>query len=93
MTMDEILKLARAEADKHGFGHLPIKTDHSKRRIGGCAHRGIEPLYFTFSDVLMPLMSDEAVLDTIRHEIAHAKTPGAGHGPAGSCSNGNWRKT
>lgn len=82
MTMDEILTLARAEADKHGFADLPIKVDHSKRRIGGCAHIGPVPMYFTFSDVLMPLMSDAEVLDTIRHEIAHAKTPDAGHGPA-----------
>lgn len=80
MTIQDIVALARAEADKHGFAHVPIKTDSSRRRLGGCGHRGTEILYFTFSAILMPLVSDAEALDTIRHEIAHAKAPTAGHG-------------
>jgi predicted SprT family Zn-dependent metalloprotease len=79
MTLFEITQLFQQEAAKHGFGHVPIKTDRSRRRIGGCAYRGSEITYFTFSAILMPLMSDAEILDTIRHEIAHAKTPGNHH--------------
>jgi predicted SprT family Zn-dependent metalloprotease len=80
MTIQDIVALAKAEAAKHGFAHVPVMTDQSKRRLGGCCHRGDEILYFTFSAVLMPLVSDAEALDTIRHEIAHAKAPQAGHG-------------
>jgi predicted SprT family Zn-dependent metalloprotease len=80
MTTSEITQLFQSEAAKHGFGHVPVKTDRSRRRLGGCAHRGTEITYFTFSAILMPLLSDAEILDTIRHEIAHAKTPNAGHG-------------
>ena len=79
MTLFEITQLFQTEAAKHGFGHVPIKTDRSRRRLGGCYHRGDEILYFTFSAILMPLLADSEVLDTIRHEIAHAKTPTHGH--------------
>ena len=81
MTIQDITTLFKLEAAKHGFGDLPIKTDTSRRRIAGMGHIGPVPMYFTFSTVLMPLMSEAEVLDTIRHEIAHAKTPDAGHGP------------
>lgn len=82
MTIQDIVALARAEADRHGFAGVPIRTDNSKRRMGGCCHRGDEILYFTFSAVLMTLVSDAEVLDTILHEIAHAKAPQAKHGLA-----------
>ena len=82
MDINQIVALAREEATKHGFGHVPIRLDNSRRRIGGCAHRGDEITYFTFSRILMPLLADSEVLDTIRHEIAHAKTPSHGHGLA-----------
>jgi len=82
MTIQDIVALARAEADKHGFAGVPIQIDQSKCRMGGCAHRGDTILYFTFSAVLMPLVSNAEILDTILHEIAHAKTPGAKHGLA-----------
>ena len=82
MDINQIVALAREEATKHGFGHVPIQLDNSRRRIGGCAHRGDEITYFTFSRILMPLLADSEVLDTIRHEIAHAKTPSHGHGLA-----------
>jgi predicted SprT family Zn-dependent metalloprotease len=81
MTVEQITQLFKSEAAKHGFD-LPIKTDRSRKRIAGCAHIGPVPMYFTFSAVLMPLMSEAEMLDTIRHEIAHAQTPEQGHGPA-----------
>jgi predicted SprT family Zn-dependent metalloprotease len=82
MTTEQIKQLFRAEADKHGFAHVPIKTDRSRRRLGGFAHKGTEPVYFTFSAILLPLLDEAQILDTIRHEIAHAKTPCEGHGYA-----------
>lgn len=82
MTIADIVTLARTETVKHGFGHIPIKTDRSRRRLGGMGHRGPEVLYFVFSSVLMPLLSEAECLDTIRHEIAHAMTPEAHHDAA-----------
>ncbi len=80
MTIADVVSLARTKANEHGFGHVPIRIDNSKRRLGGCAYQGTVVVYFTFSSVLMPLVPESDVLDTILHEIAHAKTPGSHHG-------------
>ena len=66
--------------DAHGLANIPIQWDKAKNRMGGCCHMGDQVLYLTFSSVLMPLLADSEVLDTIRHEIAHAKCPLGKHG-------------
>lgn len=48
-----------------------------KKTVFGCCRYG--PKIIELSSHMTPHCSDEEVLDTILHEIAHALTPGAGH--------------
>ena len=51
--------------------------DHARRRFG-CCHYGRRLI--TLSRPLTLLNGEAEVLDTLLHEIAHALTPGVGHG-------------
>lgn len=51
--------------------------DDAKNRLGCCKYR---EKTITLSRYYIALNSDEETLDTIRHEVAHALTPGADHG-------------
>ena len=51
--------------------------DHARRRFG-CCHYGRKLV--TLSRPLTLLNGEAEVRDTLLHEIAHALTPGAGHG-------------
>lgn len=55
-----------------------VVLDNAKRRAGQCRRQKKE-IGLTASYVR--LNGEDAVMDTILHEIAHALTPGAGHGP------------
>ncbi|MEA2711633.1 MAG: hypothetical protein QOF78_4234 [Phycisphaerales bacterium] len=55
-----------------------FKFDHARRRFGSCQPRRKR---ITLSRPLTLLNTDAQVRDTILHEIAHALTPGDGHGP------------
>jgi predicted SprT family Zn-dependent metalloprotease len=55
-----------------------FKFDHARRRFGSCRPRSRA---ITLSRPLTLLNGDDQVRDTILHEIAHALTPGDGHGP------------
>lgn len=79
MEPDAARDLATHLMQRHGLGSWRFRFDHAKRRLGSC-HYGQRTI--TLSRPLV-LLNDEAVVrDTILHEIAHALTPGAGHGPA-----------
>ena len=52
--------------------------DHARRRFG-CCHYGQKLI--TLSRPLTLLNGEAEVRDTLLHEIAHALTPGEGHGP------------
>lgn len=56
-----------------------FRFDNSKRRAGLCVEDRQNGNYISLSRVLMPLMKDEEVQDTILHEIAHALV-GVKHG-------------
>lgn len=79
MDPDAARLLAHDLLRAHRLDGWRFRFDHAKRRLG-CCHYGRRTISLS-----LPLvrLNDEAVVrDTLLHEIAHALTPGAGHGPA-----------
>lgn len=71
--------LARTLLTRHGLPHWGFAFDRARRRLGSCDYRARR---ITLSLTLTVLNPETVVRDTILHEIAHALTPGARHGPA-----------
>ena len=63
---------------QHGLAGWSFAFDHAKRRFGSC-HCVRKRI--TLSKHLTFLNAEDEVRDTLLHEIAHALTPGDGHGP------------
>lgn len=62
---------------RHGLAGWRFQFDHARRRFGSCRpHARV----ITLSKPLTLLNSESEVRDTLLHEIAHALTPGDGHG-------------
>lgn len=78
MQLTDAATLTRKMMNEHGLGHWMFEWDKSVRRFG-CCHRGEKKI--TLSEYLVRLNTEERVLHTIVHEIAHALTPGDHHGP------------
>jgi len=70
-------RLLRAELDRHGFQEWRINWTRSKRTFGYC---NAPARTIGLSGPLVDLNSEAEVLDTTRHEVAHALAPGDGHG-------------
>lgn len=70
--------LALAHMARHGLHDWRFEFDHARRRFGCCKYRS---KVISLSRPLTLLNAEPQVLDTILHEIAHALTPGDGHGP------------
>lgn len=73
----------------HGVGSLAFAFDNGKRRIAAChvtiigkgSYNEIHiPHKITLSRHYAALLTIEEIRDTMLHEIAHALTPGDGHG-------------
>ncbi len=62
---------------QHGLVGWQFRFDHARRRFG-CCKPALKLI--TLSRPLTLLNPEEQVRDTILHEIAHALTPGNGHG-------------
>ena len=63
---------------EHGLDGWTFQWDRAKKRFGQCCH---DTRTISLSRVLTELNDEADVLDTIRHEVAHALAgPGAGHG-------------
>jgi predicted SprT family Zn-dependent metalloprotease len=77
VDLDDARRLARDLMTQHGVGDWRFAFDRAKRRLG-CCHYATRTL--TLSAPLAWLNAPDVVHDTILHEIAHALTPGAGHG-------------
>jgi predicted SprT family Zn-dependent metalloprotease len=69
--------LARSLMNQHGLADWRFGFDHARRRFGSCRPRA---RLITLSRHLVFLNDEPEVRDTILHEIAHALTPGDGHG-------------
>ena len=77
MTINQALTLARKIMSNHSeLSTWKVNINKRKRAFGVCNYtlRQIE-----LSAVLVPAMTEEAIKDTIVHEIAHALTKGHGH--------------
>src|SRR4051812_49651304 len=77
MNLYEAQHLARDLMDRHGLADWRFQFDHARRRFGSCR---IRTRTITLSRPLTLLNPEDQVRDTILHEIAHALTPGDGHG-------------
>lgn len=78
MTRDEIITLAHALMTEHGLvaKFWAFRFDNHKTRFGVCNYR---EHYIGVSWPLCRINPDADIIDTIKHEIAHALTPGAMH--------------
>jgi predicted SprT family Zn-dependent metalloprotease len=79
VTRGEARALASALMARHGLDEWRFGFDRARRRLGACHYAGRR---ITLSGPLVELNDRATVRDTVLHEIAHALTPGAGHGPA-----------
>jgi predicted SprT family Zn-dependent metalloprotease len=61
----------------HGLNDWHFAFDHARRRFGCCKYRSKT---ISLSRPLTLLNTEDQVRDTLLHEIAHALTPGDGHG-------------
>lgn len=69
--------LAHSLLARHDLSGWSFRFDHARRRFGSCRYRAKR---ITLSRPLTLLSDELQVRDTILHEIAHALTPGDGHG-------------
>jgi predicted SprT family Zn-dependent metalloprotease len=79
MDVSTARTLARSLMVQHGLADWSLVFDRSARRFGACS---TQRRRISLSWKLVMLNSADEVRDTILHEIAHALTPGAGHGRA-----------
>lgn len=80
MNLNEATGLAYSLMNQHGLlsNGWKVEIDSSVRRFGVCRYGS---KIISLSEHLILLNDVEAVRDVILHEIAHALTPGAKHGP------------
>jgi len=75
----EVAAFARTKLNEHGLVGWTFGFDKAVQRFGVCKYRTRQ---ITLSEKLVRANSFEQCCDTVLHEIAHALTPGAKHGPA-----------
>jgi predicted SprT family Zn-dependent metalloprotease len=78
VDLDAARRLALDLMTRHGLDEWRFAFDRAKRRLGCCHY---DRRTITLSGPLTRLNAEAVVRDTVLHEIAHALTPGAGHGP------------
>lgn len=77
MNIEEHKKLAMSLMEKYNVSHWRVRYFNRKTTFGQCRHR---ERAFYYSKYMVLLNSVERCTENILHEIAHALTPGAGHG-------------
>lgn len=72
---------ANALLREHGLADQgwTFKFDNARNRAGACKYG---PRVISMSRYLVQLWDADEVRQTLLHEVAHALTPGASHGPA-----------
>ncbi len=76
MNTTDAYSLARTLMNQHNLGDWVFEFDRAKRRAGCCKH---SKKTITLSEYYVRLNSEEEILDTLKHEIAHALV-GSKHG-------------
>lgn len=77
MTINQALILAKKLMNIHNeLRYWNVTCNKRKRAFGVCNYTKKQ---IELSALLIPVMTDEAIKDTIIHEIAHALTPGHNH--------------
>ena len=77
MTLNQAITLAKKLLSKYPeLKGWSVSPNMRKRAFGVCDYR---KKLIELSAILVPAMTDEAIQDTIVHEIAHALTPGHNH--------------
>ncbi|QIN94173.1 SprT-like protease [Streptomyces phage Wakanda] len=71
-------RMARKLMMEHGLYGWNFKWDRAARRFGQCDY---SKATISMSRKLTVQRTEDAVRNTMLHEIAHALTPGDGHGP------------
>jgi predicted SprT family Zn-dependent metalloprotease len=80
MDLKELEVIANREMMKHGLRGWTFGLSKSKRQLGVCRYRTKR---IEVAEYYARNSPPETVLDTLRHEIAHALAgPRAGHGPS-----------
>jgi predicted SprT family Zn-dependent metalloprotease len=80
MDVEELRKLAAREMNRYGLYDWTFAMSNTKRRLGVCKYRTKR---IEISEYYALNNSAASVLDTLRHEIAHAIAgPHARHGPS-----------
>src|SRR4051794_22651588 len=79
MDMEQLAAVAVQELKKHGLHGWTFGLAKTKRRLGVCKYRTKR---IEIAEYYARNSPPETVLDTLRHEIAHALAgPAAKHGP------------
>src|SRR3954471_14990035 len=79
VELDEWGATARRELARHGLRGWTFGLSKAKRRLGVCKYRQKR---IEVAEYYARHSPEESVLDTLRHEIAHALAgPSAKHGP------------
>ena len=79
MDLKALEKIARRELKANGLHHWTFALAGTKRRLGVCKYRAKR---IEVAEYYARHSPEESVLDTLRHEIAHALAgPAARHGP------------
>jgi len=77
MTINQALSLAKKMMNNYTeLRYWSVNFNRRKRAFGICDYSKNQ---IELSAILVPVMTDSAIMDTIIHEIAHALTPGNGH--------------
>lgn len=77
MEMQTFLDFTRSAMNDHGLHHWVIRIDRARKRLGQCDHNKKQ---LSFSREYIELGSQENILKTVLHEIAHALVgPNHGH--------------
>lgn len=80
MDLQELTETARREMAAQGLRGWTFGLTRAKRQLGACKYRSKRIEISEYYAINSPV---ESVLDTLRHEIAHALAgPAAKHGPA-----------
>jgi predicted SprT family Zn-dependent metalloprotease len=75
------MALARAKLVEHGLSNWTAKTDNARARAGCCDHTN-RTISFSKHYLRHAATTDAEFLNSVLHEIAHAKAGhAAGHGP------------